>query len=328
MALRPLAISLNFVDTPGGRKRHIGKVPLIGGIAMYMGFSAGAIVAVPAAETGYLLLGALMLLLVGLIDDRYDLPASVRLGTQFGASLLMYFGAGISVVTLGDPLALGELALSPLALVATVFFSLALINAINMTDGMDGLAGSMALIALVGLSFAGHGGQITVLALVGAAVVVGFLVFNFPLKANRSIRAFMGDGGSTVLGFITAWLMISVTQPPTGLVSPAVALSFVAIPLYDLTSCFFRRIFDGRSPFSADRNHYHHVLQARGFGRRQVLTILVSAGFAVLLLCAALEAADAPEAAIFGCWLVCGVAVDAGLRRLRGARRRVVDLRD
>lgn len=322
MALRPLAISLNFVDTPGGRKRHIGKVPLIGGLAMYVGFAAGAIVALPTAETGYLLVGSLLLLIIGLIDDRHDLPPSVRLGTQVGVVLLMYFGAGIGVVTLGDPLALGEISVSRLAVAATVFFALALINAINMTDGMDGLAGSMALVALVGLSFAGQGGTVTMLALVGVAVVLGFLAFNFPLKTNRSIRTFMGDGGSTVLGFVTAWLMISVTQPPTGLVSPAAALGFVAIPLYDLTSCFFRRILDGRSPFSADRNHYHHVLQAAGFGRRHVLAILVAAAFSVLLLCSVLEAAGAPEVAIFLTWCVCGVVIDAGLRRLRRSRSR------
>lgn len=101
LALRPLAISLNFVDTPGGRKRHIGKVPLIGGIAMYTGFAAGSVVAVPTAQTGYLLLGALLLLVIGLIDDRYDLPPSVRLGAQFGAALLMYFGAGVGVSKIG-----------------------------------------------------------------------------------------------------------------------------------------------------------------------------------------------------------------------------------
>ena len=320
LALRPLAIALNFVDTPGGRKRHIGKVPLIGGLAMTVGFAAGAIVALPSAQTGYLLLGASLLLFVGLIDDRYDLPPSVRLGTQFGAVLLMYFGAGLEVVTLGDPLALGTIGVRPVALIATVFFSIALINALNMTDGMDGLAGSLALVALIGLSIAGHGGEATALALIGVAVVLGFLVFNFPLKVNRHIRTFMGDGGSTVLGFITAWLMISVTQPPTGLVSPAAALGFVAIPLYDLTSCFFRRIFDGRSPFSADRNHYHHVLQEAGFRRRQVLAILVTAAFSVLLLCSAMEASGVAESVIFLSWIVCGIVVDTGLRVLRRIR--------
>lgn len=320
LALRPLAISLNFVDKPGGRKRHIGKVPLIGGMAMYVGFAAGAIVAVPTPQTGFLLLGAFLLLLVGLIDDRYDLPPSVRLGTQFGAVLLMYFGGGLSVTTLGDPLALGELGVKPVALVATVFFSIALINAINMTDGMDGLAGGLALVALVGVAIAGQGGSATALAVVGLGVVIGFLAFNFPLKVNRPIRTFMGDGGSTVLGFIASWLIISVTQPPNAFVSPAAALGFVAIPLYDLTSCFFRRIIDGRSPMSADRNHYHHILQAAGFRRRQCLAILMTAAASVMLLCWALEAAGKAESIIFVTWLGCGVVVDTGLRLLHRVR--------
>lgn len=321
LALRPLAIALNFVDTPGGRKRHIGKVPLIGGLAMYMGFAAGAIVVLPSVETTYLLVGAGLLLLVGVIDDRYDLPPSVRLGTQFSAVLLMYFGADVAVVTLGNPLGVGELTLQPASLLATVFFSIALINAINMTDGVDGLAGSMVLVALIGLAFAGHGGAVSALALVGAAVVLGFLAFNFPLKVNRPIRTFMGDGGSTVLGFVTAWLMIGVSQPPNSLVSPAAALGFVAVPLYDLTSCFFRRLFDGRSPFSADRNHYHHVLQEAGLGRRQILAVLLSAAFSVLALCSLLEVAGAAQSTIFLAWLVSGVIVDTGLRLLRRVRR-------
>ncbi|MEM6808724.1 MAG: MraY family glycosyltransferase [Pseudomonadota bacterium] len=320
MALRPLAIALNFVDTPGGRKRHIGKVPLIGGLAMYIGFAAGAIVAVPAAETGYLLLGALLLLFVGLLDDRYDLPPSVRLGTQFGVVLLMYFGGDVAVTTFGDPLGLGEIRVEPFSLVTTVFFSLALINAINMTDGMDGLAGGMSFMALLGVALAGQGGAATVLAVVGLAAVVGFLAFNFPLKVNRSIRTFMGDGGSTVLGFIAAWLMISVTQPPTGHVSPAVALGFAAIPLYDLTSCFFRRIIDGRSPMSADRNHYHHILQEAGFRRRQALAILLAASVSVFVICWGLEIGGSADHVIFFVWLGCGVVVDTGLRLMRRIR--------
>lgn len=320
LALRPLAISLNFVDKPGGRKRHIGKVPLIGGLAMYVGFAAGAIVAVPTPTTGFMLLGAFLLLLVGLIDDRYDLPPSVRLGTQFGAVLLMYFGGEVSVSTLGNPLALGEFAVSPFELVATVFFSLALINAINMTDGMDGLAGGMTFIALFGVAVAGQGGTATALAVVGLGVVLGFLAFNFPLKVNRPIRTFMGDGGSTVLGFLAAWLIISVTQPPNGLVSPAAALGFVAVPLYDLTSCFFRRILAGRSPMTADRNHYHHILQEAGFRRRQSLAILMVISSSVMMLCWSLEVAGTSESVIFCTWLGWGVVVDTGLRVVRRSR--------
>ena len=317
MAVRPLAISLNFVDHPGGRKRHIGKVPLTGGLGMFVGFAAGAVIAAPGIATAYLLAGGWFLLMIGLIDDRFDLPPSVRLGTQFAAVMLMFFGGGQGVVTLGDPLALGTLNVEPVSLLATVFFSVASINALNMTDGLDGLAGSMALVAFVSLAIAGYGTDAMALALVGAAVVLGFLGFNFPMKMNRPVRTFMGDGGSTFLGFVIAWLMVAVTPPPTATISPATALAFVAIPLYDLTSCFFRRILDGRSPMSADRNHYHHILLGAGIRRRAVLAIMVSAAVAVATICGALEASGAADSSIFVAWIACGLLIDGGLRILQ-----------
>ncbi|MEL7297933.1 MAG: MraY family glycosyltransferase, partial [Pseudomonadota bacterium] len=230
---------------------------------------------------------------------------------------LMIFGAGVSVTSLGDPLAIGEISVGPLMLPVTVILAVAVINAINMTDGMDGLAGSFSLVALLGLSIAGFGLPLAGLSIVGVAVVASFLVFNFPIKANRPIRTFMGDAGSTFLGLVIAWLCVSITQPPNATISPVVALGFVALPLFDLTSCFFRRIFAGRSPFTADRNHFHHVLQEAGLTRRQILAVLLSLAVTVMLVCLGLHAQGVPDALLLLTWAIFGFSIDASLRWYR-----------
>lgn len=320
LALRPFAIAHKLVDKPGGRKRHVGYVPIIGGICMFSAFSIGALVALPAVDTLFLLLGAALLVIVGVIDDRYDLPASVRFGAQFSAVLLMVFGGSVSVQTIGAPFFGGEIFVGGFSLLLTVLLSIALINAVNMTDGMDGLAGGLSLIALLGLFIAGYDSRLASLALVGAAAVVGFLVFNFPLKRNRSIRTFMGDAGSTFLGFLIAWLAVGISQSPVSTLPPVAVLGLVALPLYDLTSCFFRRIYRRRSPFTADRNHFHHVLLESGLKRRPTLAILLILGMLVAATCLSLAQSGANEGLILLVWIGFGIAIDSGLRAFRAIR--------
>lgn len=314
LTLRPVAIAINLVDIPGGRKRHIGKVPVIGGLGMFLAFAAGIIVAAPTAETLYFLLGALFLVAIGVVDDRLDLAPAIRLSGQFGAVLIMFFGAEVTVQTLGDPLGIGPIEVGRASLVITVFLSTAMINAINMTDGTDGLAAGLSLVPLAGLCVLGYGSVVFAPSLVGLAVVAGFLCFNFPLKVNRAKRTFMGDAGSTFLGFLLTWLLIRATQPPVGIVDPVMAFALAAVPLYDLTSCFLRRVLSGRSPFSADRNHFHHILADTGLHRRRVLAVLLVMSVAVASLCLSLAASGARQSTLLAVWLACGIAIDLGIR--------------
>lgn len=322
MALRPIAVTLGLVDKPGGRKRHVGHVPIIGGVAMFFGFSMGALL-VPTLEwVSFLLVGSVLIVAIGLIDDRHDLPASVRFGAQFVAVLVMYFGASVGISTLGRPLGSFELLVGSFSLPLTVLVACAVINAINMSDGMDGLAGGMALIALAGFAAVGYGTPIFGVAVIGAVVVLVFLVFNFPVKTNRSIRTFMGDAGSTFLGYLIAWLGIQACQPPIALVSPVVVLGLVSVPLFDLTSCFFRRIMDKRSPFSADRNHFHHVLQEAGLRRRQILAVLLGINGVIAMASLVAFHVGATDRFLFMMWCCFGLATDFGLRRYRSLHDR------
>ena len=263
-ALRPMAHAAGLVDRPGGRKAHIGIVPVIGGISMYLGL----LVALPLAEpvsagmTSFLAATGL-LVAVGAIDDRFDIPPMVRLIAHGTAGLILCLGAGLVADNLGNLLFFGDIRLGLFAVPFTVLVTISVINAFNMLDGMDGLAGSISFSSLLLVAFASAlfgGGAGLTLASVSLAVVVAFLVFNFPTPFNRPVRTFMGDAGSTMLGFIVVWMGLRLAHGPEQVISPVTALWIAALPIFDLFISFARRIRKGQSPFRADREHFHHIL--------------------------------------------------------------------
>ena len=141
-----------------------------------------------------------------------------------------------------------------------------------MVDGIDGLAGSLALVALLAIAvIAGSAHDALVATLIIAIAVVAFLVFNFPTIRNRGMRCFMGDAGSTLLGFMIVWVTLGVSQGEGRVISPVYCLWFASIPVYDLLTCFVRRALRGKSPFTPGRDHFHHALRRGGFGVRESL---------------------------------------------------------
>jgi UDP-GlcNAc:undecaprenyl-phosphate GlcNAc-1-phosphate transferase len=292
IALRPLAYAIDLVDRPGGHKTHHGEVPLMGGMAMFFGIVFGlAIAGGGFSEINFLLVSATMLIVVGMLDDRFSLSPWLRLVVQFGATLPLMFGAGVLVTSIGSPFGGSEVQLGAFSYPFTALLIMASINAFNMLDGMDGLAGGVALSAFLFLAGAAASSGNT-LPLTHASVMIGavvaFLVFNAPLKFNESIRCFMGDAGSTILGFFVALLCVELSQGPQAAVPPVTALWFVAWPMFELLWSTFRRLAARRSPFKADNQHFHHVLTEAGFGVRSIFGIaiglsLVFAGLGLLL---------------------------------------------
>lgn len=278
--LRPIAVRVRLTDVPGGRKRHKGEVPLVGGIAMLIGIIAGATTGVESLiSIWHLIVPAIMLVIVGTLDDRFGISIYWRFAAQIAAALIMMFGGGLYLTDIGDPFGTGTLGLSFLAMPVSLLITLTVINAWNFIDGIDGLAASMALVVLLGGSLsAGLLAPTSALALIACAAILGFFIFNFPAYRFRHIRAFMGDAGSTLLGFVVVWLTIAVTQGQAREVTPVAALWFALMPLADFFSCFVRRIIKGRSPLSPDREHFHHMLLRAGLTVRQTLLVLV--GFA------------------------------------------------
>jgi UDP-GlcNAc:undecaprenyl-phosphate GlcNAc-1-phosphate transferase len=297
--LRPIAYIVDLLDRPGGHKTHNGAVPVVGGLGMLLGIVMGLSLVPGATGTFSLfLISATVLVIVGLFDDRFNVSPTTRLVAQFVAVVPMALGAGVAVRTLGDPFGLGVVAFTHGELLVTAFVTMAAINAFNMLDGLDGLAGGIALVGLFGIFLAGgHALQLPELALLGviAGAVVGFLCFNAPVQVNRRFRCFMGDAGSTLLGFALAWLAISVSQHPGATVAPITTVWMISVPAVDLVWTVVRRVGRRQSPFRADNEHLHHLLLNSGFGVRAVFLVMVGIASIGVALGLALQGFGAPD---------------------------------
>lgn len=308
LALRPFAISTGLVDHPGGRKQHIGAVPIIGGIAMFSGLFAGTeLLGLDTFGTALLVSGGL-LVTIGVLDDRYPLPPFVRLGAQLSAVLILYFAADVRVASLGDIFGFGAVDLGPGTLLMTLLIAMSVVNAYNLVDGVDGLAGTMGVLALGPVAIiAGYTSIPGTIACLAMATVLGFLCFNFPTVRNRRVRTFMGDAGSTLVGLIIFVAIASASQGDGAVFSPVVGLWFAALPIFDLFTCFVRRIRKGHSPFKPGRDHFHHVLTRGGFGVRKTLGILTLMQTAYLSLGLIGHYAGIPEPILFASWSAVGL---------------------
>jgi UDP-GlcNAc:undecaprenyl-phosphate/decaprenyl-phosphate GlcNAc-1-phosphate transferase len=291
--LAPVAQRLGLVDRPGGRKLHESPTPLTGGLAMLFGFVI-ALAFIPSVSPTLVpfAFAAAMLVAVGCIDDRYDVPWWVRLLVQCAAVLVMVYGAGVYLHTLGPVFGHWPLHLGWFAVPFTLFAAVGVINALNMADGSDGLAGSLAFCSLalfVGAAvYSGHHRLVFhILPLLGA--LAAFLWFNLRTPWQHRARAFMGDAGSMLLGFTIAWVAIHLTQTPRHPVPQALAPWLVAIPIIDCLAVSVHRMRLGRSPFSPDRRHFHHMMADAGFSPTRiaivlsVATLVVGAGAAVAI---------------------------------------------
>jgi UDP-GlcNAc:undecaprenyl-phosphate GlcNAc-1-phosphate transferase len=314
VALRPVAIALKWIDRPGGRKSHVGDVPVVGGLAMFLGMVLGlGLLPLPDATTGSLLAACTILVTVGLIDDRFTLSPWTRLPVQIGAAFVVMIGTGTIVETLGSPFFTGEVELQGITSYAfTILITIAAINAFNMLDGIDGLAGALALVAVVALAFVAHDAGMAVArsaSVVFAAVIGAFLVANLPLGLNRNLRCFMGDSGSTLLGFCVAWLCIGTSQGPVSAVQPVTIGWIVAIPLFDLWWTVVRRTVRGMSLFKPDTGHLHHLVMRAGFAERGAFALLVGLSILLAVVGIALDRLGVPDTTSFVSLVVTGVVV-------------------
>ncbi len=275
MALIPPLMSaaarLHFLDLPGNRKVHATPVPRVGGIAMAAGTMLALALSGEFQQPMPAYLAAIGVLLVfGVWDDRVTLSAGAKLvGQLIAVALVMTWGeVTISTTTLTERYLLPEWLSLPL----TALFLLGVTNAINLADGLDGLAGGttlLALSALALLAFTSATPFVGVVATVIIGAILGFLRYN-----THPARVFMGDGGSQVLGFSAAMLATVLTQRETTALSSALPLLLLGIPIIDTLMVMTQRIVERRSPFQADRNHVHHRLLALGFDHHEAVLII------------------------------------------------------
>jgi UDP-GlcNAc:undecaprenyl-phosphate GlcNAc-1-phosphate transferase len=311
IALRPLAIAVDLVDRPGGRKTHSGDVPIVGGLAMLLGILLGSgLLSPPSASSPAFLAACSVLVTVGLVDDRFEISPWARLPVQVVAATVLMFGAGAAVTTLGDPLGTGVIDFTSAGSVLfTVAIVMAAINAFNMLDGVDGLAGAAAIIGILALALVSGdvGGRAESLVIAGA--VAAFLLFNMPTQLNRRVRCFMGDSGSTLLGFCVAWVCLEASQGPGKEVAPVSTLWFFALPVYEVVWSTSRRLLRGTSPFQPDSKHFHHLLLAAGFGVRGSFVVLATLASLLAGIGVVAHVSGVPDSASFFLLAIAGVLV-------------------
>ncbi|TVQ67104.1 MAG: undecaprenyl/decaprenyl-phosphate alpha-N-acetylglucosaminyl 1-phosphate transferase [Balneolaceae bacterium] len=282
--LRIVAIQLQLVDKPSGRKAHNGQIPLAGGLAISFATMLTLLVSTTSwsefSGISFILLAGGILLVIGVIDDKSDLRASMKLTIQIALAYFA-FANGIRIETFH-----GILGIYEIPVLAQYFITLIVItgvvNAFNLMDGIDGLAAGLAIVACTLFGWMAYiTGQFMLLnlflALIGA--LVGFMRFNFSSK----VKVFMGDAGSLFIGLIMVLSAISLIQAAQGtseirLVFPVV-IGVLALPVLDSLRVYRRRAKDGFSPFRADRTHFHHLVLQLGIKHRSatLLVIFVSA---------------------------------------------------
>ncbi|MDX1492360.1 MAG: MraY family glycosyltransferase [Pseudohongiellaceae bacterium] len=274
-ALRPAAKKLGLLDVPGGRKSHKIPTPLIGGLGIYIGLLSMAMLT-PGVFDQYagLLAISSIVLLVGIVDDAYQLNVYYRFATHGLCALFMAVAMNNQLLSFGNIVGLGVVNLGILAIPLTLFCCVGVINAINMADGMDGLSGGLVLISLCFLGLVAFLAQqvlMVQLIILLSCALLAFLAFNFRLPWNKSAVVYLGDAGSTMLGFIVAWLVIEATQGSTAIMAPVYALWFLAVPLMDTVSLLIKRPLQGRSPFQPGTDHLHHRLHQSGYSHKQIV---------------------------------------------------------
>jgi UDP-GlcNAc:undecaprenyl-phosphate/decaprenyl-phosphate GlcNAc-1-phosphate transferase len=266
-----------FVDTPDPRKVHKNIIPRIGGIAIVVGALIPMLIWLPGnAQTYYLLLAIAVLLFFGAWDDRKDLDFRIKLVGQILAATIVVVLADVRIRWLPF---IGEQELQPaIAICFSIFALVGITNALNLVDGLDGLAGGTTLLgfALVGLlAYLAQDEALVIISLGVIGATLGFLRFN-----THPASVFMGDSGSQFLGFIAGIMSIRLTQQADVGLSPLFPLVLLGIPIFDTFVVMARRLAQGRSPFSPDRNHIHHRLLDAGLDHYEVVVcIYVLQGF-------------------------------------------------
>ncbi|CAK2276181.1 UDP-N-acetylglucosamine--undecaprenyl-phosphate N-acetylglucosaminephosphotransferase [Vibrio crassostreae] len=276
--MRKFAKSVGLVDKPNSRKLHSGAVPLVGGISICL--SIGQFIASnpDVIAHSYLFLSCITtLVIVGALDDKFDLSFKLRLIIQALLSIIMMYFADLRLENIGDIFGIGAISLGILSPLITIFAVIGAINAFNMVDGIDGLLGGLSIVTFAGIAVllqveSQHG--LAYLCVVFITAIIPYILMNLGIL-GRKRKVFMGDAGSMMIGFTVIWLLLGASQEEGSfLMRPITALWLIAIPLMDMAAIMFRRIRRGDSPFKPDREHLHHIFQRLGFTSRQTLAII------------------------------------------------------
>lgn len=307
--------------TTSARHLHAAPTPRMGGLAIFLGFFFSVLIFAPLSSKNIsMLVGAVIIVLLGILDDIYDIPALQKLIVQFLAAAVAVVG-GNQINFFSRLMAMdgGHWQLGILSIPATLLWIVLITNAVNLIDGLDGLAAGVSTIScvtlvIVALVYSNPGVAIITSALAGGCI--GFLPYNRP-----PAKVFMGDTGSTFLGYVMAIASIQGLFKFYAIISFVIPFFMLGVPIFDTCFAVIRRLRNGESPFTADREHVHYRLMDMGFSKKQTvamlygisailgltavvtaasglsrgLILLVALGLAVLVMCKGLLARHGPE---------------------------------
>jgi len=280
------AIRIGAVDHPNYRKVHASVMPRIGGLAIFGAFLIGYFILRPIDEDGHstaILIGALIIIVTGFLDDMFEITAKIKLAGQLTAALVVVIWGGLQIEVINVPFTELQVNFGYLSIPITIIWIIGITNAVNLIDGLDGLAAGVSTIALITITvMAMIMGNVFVAATAAilAASSFGFLFYNF-----HPAKIFMGDTGSLFLGFMISVLALLGFKNIT-VVSLLIPIIMLGVPISDTFFAIVRRIRTKQPIMAPDKSHLHHCLLRVGFSHRQ--TVLVIYGIAILFGVAAI----------------------------------------
>lgn len=270
-----LAIKIGAVDKPNERKVHEKLMPRLGGLAIFIGVIAGYFAGGVYNEkvTG-ITVGALLIIVIGILDDKYELSAKVKFAGQIIVAGLVV-GSGLTIEFLTIPF-VGTFDLGLWTYPITIFWIVAITNAINLIDGLDGLSAGTSAISIATIAvMAGLAGKglILTLSLILLGSIIGFLFYNF-----HPAKIFMGDTGALFLGYAISILSLLGLYKSVTLFSFIVPIIILGVPIFDTTYAIIRRLVNRRPISSPDKSHLHHRLLALGLSHRNTVLVIYALG--------------------------------------------------
>ena len=283
------AIRIGAVDHPNYRKVHASVMPRIGGLAIFGAFVIGYLLFHPSDEHAVgILVGALIIIVTGFLDDMLDISAKAKLFGQLVAAIVVVTWGGLQIDFINLPF-FGPFDFGYLSIPITILWIIGITNAINLIDGLDGLAAGVSTIALISIAvMAMIMGEMFVVATAAilAASALGFLFYNF-----HPAKIFMGDTGALFLGYMISVLALLGYKNVT-MISLIIPIIILGVPISDTFFAIIRRI-RLKQPISApDKSHLHHCLLRAGFSHRQTVLIIYGLGYPIRCCSCALLTSD------------------------------------
>ena len=273
-----IAIYFDFLDRPDVRKNHKGDIPPVGGISIFSSIALFYYFLDFNFQLNIIFFCSLLLLFVGILDDKFQIGVTIRLFIQTLVCLIVV-GAGIKIVNIGNYDLFNIDNLGIYGLLITIICVVGLTNAINFMDGIDGLSSGLLFASILSIAIylylEGNLQNFNLFTFLFLSLLI-FMFFNFQ---NIKFKIFLGDSGTNSLGFLISWLLIYFSQPDINGFHPVLVLWCVTIPVFDFICITTNRILNKKNPFFPDRKHIHHLLMSTGLTNFKISLFLIILSF-------------------------------------------------